>query len=103
MVVSIAYAAQYECRHFNTALNQRKRNSEDGREFSAMRSLPSELVCMKLFRHQFLSCEKSLIRNELDHRVLSICAHTEDKNIRCEQLKQLRSTLVAPNTPSSGE
>ena len=90
IVLLLAYASQYETRQFNTALNPRKKNSEVGRRLTSYCTTPNELESMKLFRLELLNAERLLIRCEMDHRTLSICAHTSDKNLRCEQLKQIR-------------
>ena len=94
MLVLLAYTPQYDMRHFSTALNQRKRNAETERKFTAVCTLPCELESMKALRLRLLQCDQKLLRNEMDHRSLAICAHVQDKNLRAEQLKQLRFSLI---------
>lgn len=71
---------------------------ESERKLSGVCSLASELEAMKTFRMKLLESDKLLIQNELLHRTLASCAHTTDVNLRCEQLKQIRSTLEGRNT-----
>ena len=100
MLVLLAYASQYEMRRFDAALNQRKRNAGARMKFTAICTIPCELESMKLFRLRLLQCDQELLQIEMDHRALAICAHVQGKNLRCEQSKQLRSSLVPPINPS---
>ena len=79
-------------------MNQRKKNSEMDRKLTAFCTTPSELGSMELFRITMLDAEKALIRVEMGRRARSICTHTQDKNLKWEQLKQLRSTLPVTHT-----
>ena len=94
----LSYAAQYETRHFNTSMNERKKNAEIGRVLTSYCTTSSELDDIKQFRFLILPVDKLLIRSELDHRALAICAHAHDLNLKSEQLKQIRSTSTIPTT-----
>ena len=65
-------------------------------KLAAASSLPSEVGSLKLFRAKVLISDILLLQSELGRKTLHICATTQDKNIRAEKLKQLRSTLVTP-------
>ena len=43
-----------------------------------------------------LQCDKHLLRDEVEHRTLSICAHNPDPNLKAEQLKKLLATVDSP-------
>ena len=53
-----------------------------------------------MFRTKMIRSDKALIRNELGRRVLSICSHSRDVNIRREQLNRGRSPIMPPTTIS---
>ena len=90
----LAYTSQYEARHFSTAANRRRRNADTAKKIAPLRTLPKEQGALKLFNAKLLQAEKLLILSELDHRTLHICAHTNDKNLRAQQLTQLWSVHI---------
>ena len=96
IIAYLAYSSQYEANHFYTAANQRRRNMEAEKKLSAISSLPCEVGSLKFFRDKVLKSDILLTQSELGREILHICATTQDKNLRAEQLKQLRSTLVIP-------
>ena len=94
IVIFLAYASQFPSRQFSTATIQRRKNVEAERKLTLLCSHDTETESMKHFRLALLRLDIKLIRCELDHRALWVCAQVSDKQLKCEQLKQLRSMLA---------